>query len=338
MKLPEAHRQLLQRFLADLTVNERSKATYHRNLLQFFLFLDHQKIELIACERATIVAYREYLLAQAEQTALSLLTANNYLNAVRRFFKWLFDAEALPEITRDLSSRISINAEYEGFKKEALAPEQVRLLLASLRQSIETATTTPQQNAAYRDYAFVLLMVGTGIRGITTTRINIEDITLLHGKPIIYVQRKGKRTKDDFVVLDADCNKAIADYLMQRFGTNDYAALRQQYGSEPLFVGHSNRNAGCQLSPDRLRQIVKKHLRHIGLNDKSFSAHSLRHTFGTLQLRLTKDIFKVAENLGHSDLKSTKRYTAKERQRQRIEDYTSITELFRGEDALKVKE
>jgi site-specific recombinase XerD len=116
-----------------------------------------------------------------------------------------------------------------------------------------------------------------------------------------------------------------------RFGTDDFLQLTKEQQNEPLFVGHSNRNNGEKLTPDRLRQIVKAHLRRIGLNAKVFSAHSLRHTYGTLQLRLTNDIFQVAENLGHKDLKSTKRYTAKERQRQRLENYQGVSHLFKKE-------
>lgn len=328
-RLPDAYKNLLKRFEADLDIRATSKETYKRSLLQFFLFLADREIHLLECERATIIQYKLHLLEQVEKQQFSLLTADNYLNAVRRFFQWIFNTDALPEITKDITNKISINAEYEGFKKEALTPDQVQLLLKNLQTKIDKAKTTQQTLNAYRDYAFVFLMVTSGLRTITTIRINIADIALMHNTQIIHVQRKGRNEKNDFIILEAEPYKAIFDYLKLRFGTHNFLELSNEEQNEPLFVGHSNRNNGQRLTPDRLRQVVKYHLRHIGLNAKVFSAHSLRHTYGTLQLRLTNDIFQVAENLGHKDLKSTKRYTAKERQRKRLENYKGVSHLFK---------
>ena len=328
-RLPKAYLDLLESFEADLDIRSNSKETYKRSLLQFFLFLADREIHLLECERATIIQYKLHLLEQVEKQQFSLLTADNYLNAVRRFFQWIFNTDALPEIEKDITNKISINAEYEGFKKEALTPDQVQLLLKNLQKKIDNTKTNQQTLNAYRDYAFVFLMVTSGIRTITTTRINVADIALMHNTQVIYVQRKGRNEKNDFVVLEAEPYKSIFDYLKLRFGTDNFLELTKEQQNEPLFVGHSNRNNGERLTPDRLRQVVKYHLRHIGLNAKVFSAHSLRHTYGTLQLRLTNDIFQVAENLGHKDLKSTKRYTAKERQRKRLENYQGVSHLFK---------
>jgi integrase/recombinase XerD len=336
VRLPKAYTDLLDKFLADLDIRPTSKATYRRSILQFYLFLADQEIHLLECERSTIVKYKLHLLEQVEKQQFSLLTADNYLNAVKRFFDWIFNSDALPEFTKNIASKISINAEYEGFKKEALTADQVQLLLKNCWEKVEktkTNETTPtahnQQLTAYRNYAFVFLMVTSGVRSITTTRMNVGDIALLHNTPIIYVQRKGHSDKSDFIVLEAEPNKAIVEYIQLRFGVSNFEKLTEADLKMPLFAGHSNRNNNARLTPDRLRQVVKQHLRLIGLNAKVFSAHSLRHTYGTLQLRLTNDIFQVAENMGHKDLKSTKRYTAKERQRQRLENYTNLAHLFK---------
>jgi integrase len=201
-----------------------------------------------------------------------------------------------------------------------------------LKEKINTAKSENNKLNALRDYAFVFVMVTTGLRTISITRMNIADLTLLYGTHIAYVQHKGRTDKDDFVVLEAATYKAIFDYLKFRLKIDDFLKLPESTSAEPLFVGHSNRNNGERLTTDRLRQVVKAHLRTIGLNHKVFSAHSLRHTYGTLQLRLTGDIFQVAENMGHKDLKSTKRYTAKERQRQRIDTHTPLTHLFKKDE------
>ncbi|MBI2528831.1 MAG: tyrosine-type recombinase/integrase [Candidatus Rokubacteria bacterium] len=41
---------------------------------------------------------------------------------------------------------------------------------------------------------------------------------------------------------------------------------------------------------------------------RALSIHSLRHTFGTLLYRATKDLVLVSRALGHRDVRSTQRY------------------------------
>ncbi len=331
-KLREDYEGLLQDFLKNKDAKVSSKDTYRKNILQFFLYLEDQEIELAACERATILGYKAHLLQQVQANNFSLLTADNYLNAVKVFISWLYLEDKLPNITKDFGTQISINAEYEGFKKEPLEPDQVKLLLESAKAVIENATR-PQHRLAYiRNHAMIYLMVSTGVRSITITRMLIQDITFLHGTPIIYVQRKGRDDKDDFVILEATTHKIINDYLKTRFqveSTNDLTTLQRQ---EPLFASHSNRNNGGAISCDLIRHLVKQHLRNIGLDGKVFSTHSLRHTYGMLQLQLTNDIFQVAENMGHKQLSSTKKYTARQRRKQRLEQYKGMTHLFKKEE------
>ena len=104
-RLPKAYLDLLESFEADLDIRSNSKETYKRSLLQFFLFLADREIHLLECERATIIQYKLHLLEQVEKQQFSLLTADNYLNAVRRFFQWIFNTDALPEITKDITKK-----------------------------------------------------------------------------------------------------------------------------------------------------------------------------------------------------------------------------------------
>ena len=101
----------------------------------------------------------------------------------------------------------------------------------------------------YPDYAFIFLMVTSGLRTITTTRINISDIALMHNTHIIHVQRKGRSDKNDFIILEAEPYKAIFEYIELRFETNDFLQLTKEQQNEPLFVGHSNRNNGQPKMP-----------------------------------------------------------------------------------------
>lgn len=331
-QLKKAYQRLLNDFLKNIDVRESSKRTYRRNLLQFFLYLEDREIELETCNRAIILEYKKHLLQQVKNRDFSLLTADNYLNAVKIFINWIYLEDKLPNFTKDFGQHISINAEYEGFKKEPLELDQVKLLLKSVQATIANATRKQHELAYTRNYAMIYLMIATGIRSITITRILIEDMVLMVGTPIIHVQRKGRNDKDDFVILEAEPYKILIDYLKFRFGVESLQHLTPLQRKEPLFVSHANRNRGGAISSDLIRHLIKQHLRNIGLDSKVFSAHSLRHTYGSIQLKLTKDIFQVAENMGHKQLRSTKKYTARQRRKQRLEDYKGMTHLFKEEE------
>ena len=71
-RLPDAYKDLLKCFEADLDIRANSKETYKRSLLQFFLFLADREIHLLECERATIIQYKLHLLEQVEKQQFSL--------------------------------------------------------------------------------------------------------------------------------------------------------------------------------------------------------------------------------------------------------------------------
>lgn len=249
-QLNELYEALLIDFLKNIDVRESSKGTYRRNILQFFLYLEDREIQLEDCERSTILDYKTHLLQQVTNRDFSLLTADIYLNVVKIFINWLYHQEALPNINKDFGQHISINAEYDGFKKEPLELDQVKLLLKSVQAVISNATRKQHELAYTRNYAMIYLMIATGIRSITVTRILIEDIALMAGTPIIHVQRKGRNDKDDFVILEAEPYKVLVDYLKVRFAVESTQFLSAAQRREPLFVSHANRNRGGAIGCD----------------------------------------------------------------------------------------
>jgi integrase/recombinase XerC len=71
----------------------------------------------------------------------------------------------------------------------------------------------------------------------------------------------------------------------------------------PVFAGER----GGPLSPRAIRYRFAFWLRR-ARTGRALSVHSLRHTFGTLLYRATKDLVLVSRALGHRDVTSTQRY------------------------------
>lgn len=83
--------------------------------------------------------------------------------------------------------------------------------------------------------------------------------------------------------------------------------------ASPLFISLSNRRYGQRLSRRGISYIVDSYLSECSLKhgdlERTLSAHSLRHTAGTLSLQNGSSLLEVQDFLGHSDPKTTAVYT-----------------------------
>ena len=93
---------------------------------------------------------------------------------------------------------------------------------------------------------------------------------------MLWVQGKGRDSKDDFVILIDETLRPLREYLSTRGNCVD---------TDPLFASISDRNNGEGLTTKSIRRIVKSILRGVNLNDKRLSAHSLRHTAISLSIK-----------------------------------------------------
>ena len=53
---------------------------------------------------------------------------------------------------------------------------------------------------------------------------------------------------------------------------------------------------------------VKKYMKKVGLNDRYYTCHSLRHTAAVLSLKAGASIYDVQQMLGHKSIDTTRIY------------------------------
>ena len=78
-----------------------------------------------------------------------------------------------------------------------------------------------------------------------------------------------------------------------------------------VFVSLSNNNKGGQFSRRSIGDICDRYLLATNLkrqNGRTLTAHSLRHTAGTLALRTGADLGQVQDSLGHANPRTTSIY------------------------------
>jgi integrase/recombinase XerC/integrase/recombinase XerD len=283
--------QLVNTFIVAQDVKHSSKLLYKRTLKQYFNWIATKNYNLTEIARPHILEYKSELLASNK----SSLTVGSYITSVRCFYEWLETNKIYPNIAKNIKNPKRKNQ----FKKQPLLPYQATDLLNHF------------ENKLLRDYAIVNLLLRTGLRTIEIIRANVNDIVIKGSKRVLLVQGKGCDEKDDFVVLTDKMYKSINDYLETRIIINE---------NEPLFTSISNNSYGQKLSTRTISYIVKEGLKAIGLDDKSFTAHSLRHTTAVSILRAGGSLETAQFTLRHRNPATTQIYTATLNEERRLND------------------
>ena len=78
-----------------------------------------------------------------------------------------------------------------------------------------------------------------------------------------------------------------------------------------------------RINRETISFIIKRRLRAIGIDDPKITAHSLRHTCGSLMIEQGYDPQLIQDMLGHTDPSTTRIYTNMARQRRLFESAPS---------------
>lgn len=205
--------------------------------------------------------------------------------AVKLFFRWLEQENLYKNIAENIKS-VRVKA---GHKKDCLTSE----LLRNILQTIKTDTLK-----GLRDYAIISLMLTTGLRTIEVIRADVADIRSVNGNTVLFIQGKGCDEKAKYLKLDTQVESALMIYLN---------ASREIRGTEPLFASISNNNKGGRITTRSVREVAKQAIIQAGYNSNRLTAHSMRHTVGTLALLNGANIRDVHQFLRHSNINTTSR-------------------------------
>jgi integrase/recombinase XerC len=275
---PGVSADMVNSFITFLQAAPKTAETYTRALKQFFTYLSEQKLTKPA--KIDIIGYCQHLKERQHKPS----TIQSYFVAVKRFFAWLSDEGLYQNIAENVKSGVKQD---RSFKKDALTSNQVKQVM----QNIDTRTITGK-----RDYAIMALMLTAGLRTIEITRSNVADMRTLGECTVLYVQGKGKDSKNDFVKLAPQVEAAIRLYLSARDNAD---------GASPLFTSTSNNSNGERMTTRSISGIVKARLIAAGYKSEFMTAHSLRHTAATINLLNGASLEETQQLLRHADINTT---------------------------------
>ena len=288
---PQRIDELVDSFINSQDVKQSSKLLYRRTLKQYFNWVSKKGYLLSEIARTELLQYKEDLLT----SGMSSLTVGSYITSVRRFYEWTEANKFYPNVAKGIKTP----KRKQQFKKQPLLPAQA------------TALLDYYQSKALRDYAIITLLLRTGVRTVEVIRATVGDITFKGSQRVLLVQGKGRDEKDNFVVLTDKTYLPIAQYLATRKDVNSM---------DPLFISTSNNSKGDKLTTRTISYIAKEGLKAIGLDERSFTAHSLRHTTAVNILRAGGSLETAQFTLRHSNPATTQIYTATLNEERRLQN------------------
>jgi site-specific recombinase XerD len=144
------------------------------------------------------------------------------------------------------------------------------------------------QNLKHRTILMLLYSSGMRISEIANCRITDIDSTNMRIKIT-----QGKGAKDRFTILSGQVLQELRAY---------YIIYKPK---EYLFNGD---RPGKRYSVRSIQHLMQKALIKIGLENKHYTIHTIRHSFATHLVDSGTDLHTVKELLGHSNLQTTMKY------------------------------
>jgi integrase/recombinase XerD len=252
------------------------------------LFLDFYgksgKRELGEMERIDLEAFIE----QEQDRGLRISTVRTRLACIIAFLHFLMEQDIVPG---SLLKR-SIKLKLPDVLPRAMNPADVRKLFSVIDD--------------IRDRALFLLLLRTGIRIGEALGLRLNDLDIKGRK--IHLYEGEKNSMGRVVYLSDDALFSIKLWLRRRDKSKEF-----------IFYGRSNGH----LCYSTGRGLFMKYLKKVGLDQKGYTVHCLRHTFASELLNAGMRLECLQQLLGHQDIEVTRRYA-------RLTDTTREQEYFRA--------
>jgi site-specific recombinase XerD len=214
---------------------------------------------------------------------LSPVRAGIMVTALRSFFRYLLHRGA---ITTDLAGCVPTvpNWSFSTLPRFLPAAAVERLLKRCDRKTA----------VGRRNHAILLLLARLGVRAGEVIKLSLDDIDWDSGQ--ITIHGKGGRSAQ--LPLPADVGAALAAYLRRD---------RPPSATRRVFLRHRAPLTGFA-NPSTLSSIVRRALKHAGVESAHMGAHVLRHSLATSLLRQGGSLDEIGELLRHQSPNTTAIY------------------------------
>ena len=197
-------------------------------------------------------------------------TLNNHLSALRSFNEYLIQSGRQTEL-------VVLHTDFMKVQIQYASPSKVD------KSDVEVFRQRVLETGSKRDYAIVTLLAYAGLRRSECAALRTDQIDLVSRE----IRVTGKGDKHRVVYINDKIVHAVRAYLKERESDSPY-----------LFVSRQ----GERISPSRINQIFNRYSDGITPKD-------LRHFYCSNALASGFSIHEVANQAGHSNVRTTLVYT-----------------------------
>lgn len=269
-------------FLHLEMVNPKTISQYHSQIKIFFEWCkDHH----FPAWQATYLDIKAYRLFLAEKK-LAKSTVNSRLVTVRRFFQALQDA----------GYRLDNPASgIRPLRDDSIPVSRIKWLSEAQIQAMLDLAGKAYPTTKMRNQAAIILMAFCGLRGQEVCNVQRKDIDVEQRSLLVH----GKRAKDRLIGLTPkqfEYIQALLDTIPEHPETFLFTNASNKKGQHP------------NLQVRGLRTMIDSLLIRLKIKQPKTSSHSLRRACAHALYRKGVDMYGIAEQLGHADINTTKRY------------------------------
>ena len=291
--------EFLELEVGDGAASPDTIRNYISHTKQYFNWCRDNLLQPLEVEAEDIKQYRKFLIDTKKKNK----TIATKLNIIRRLYQAAI-VKGLISINPVDGIKAPVGKEDPASRITFLTEEELALFLGEIQSQLDKAKTKKQKLAVYRDRVLVGIMSLEGCRTVEMHSIKIQDIVRQGNKCGLRVSAKRSMR---IVPLTDNLRSQLEEYLEVR-----RRVLRRKIKPEDnIFVSFSNNSKGKPLSRRGIRAIIDRYLEDTKLKHttgRTLTAHSLRHTAGTLSMRAGADLRQVQDLLGHADPRTTSIY------------------------------
>ena len=148
-----------------------------------------------------------------------------------------------------------------------------------------------------RNNLIVHLCLHCGMRISEVANLNISDFKL--SERMFLILGKGNKERTGYL------NNDTYDALMKYMEIRKNLVPRNKKDNDKLFITRNH----TKIEVSTIRKFIKQAYKDAGIDNDTYSVHTLRHTCATLLYKSGNDIKLIQEILGHSTVEVTKIYT-----------------------------
>ena len=252
-------------------LEDSTVATYTSYMTQYILWVEDH----LNCKELAQVSWEEirsYIRHLKDVRRLNPRTINVHIAQLRDFYYYV--------LHRDWDKREVPFLHFDEHLPCVPTKEEV----ISIIESIDN----PKHKAE------IALLYSSGIRVNEMCHLYCHDI--IRKNKCIYISH-GKNRSDRFAILSDKILKLLENYVLTSY-----------HGATPDDLLFPGRPSDKPISDQSVRNVFNTALNRVGLDNRGFTLHSLRHAFGLHLYEAGVDLMSIKEAMGHKSLSSTTVY------------------------------